>query len=188
MAVHGHAPAIFKRTSRFGIPYVAVMLYGLFMSLGYMTLSSSASDVFSWLQSIVSISTLVNFICICIVYLRFVYGCRKQGIDRYKELPWAAPFQPFSTWASLLIFILLLLTGGFTTFMKGKWSTETFISSYINLPLVALVYLGYKVFMKTKILTLEEIPIRPFIESAIKNPEPPLKKKRGLGRLNILWS
>lgn len=188
MAVHGHAPAIFKRTSRFGIPYVAVMFYGLFMGLGYMTLSSSASNVFSWMQSIVSISTLVNFICICIVYLRFIYGCQKQGIDRHKELPWAAPFQPFTTWASLLIFVFLLFTGGFTTFMKGRWSTETFISSYINLPLFVLVYVGYKLFMKTKILSLEDIPIRPFVEGAKKSPEPPVKRKRGLARLNILWS
>jgi amino acid transporter len=87
-----------------------------------------------------------------------------------------------------LIFVLLLFTGGFTTFMKGRWSTETFISSYINLPLFALVYAGYKLFMKTKILPLEDIPIRPFIESARNSPEPPVKRKRGLARLNILWS
>ena len=188
MAVHGHAPAIFKRTSRFGIPYLAVLLYGVFMALGYMTLSSSASTVFSWLQNIVSISTLVNFICICIVYLRFIYGCQKQGIDRHKELPWAAPFQPYSTWISLIIFVLLFLTGGFSTFMKSNWSTKSFISSYLNLPLIVAVYVGHKLVMKTKILSLEEIPIRPFIESAKKNPDPPVKTKQGIAKLNFLWA
>ncbi|KAJ5808560.1 hypothetical protein N7474_009829 [Penicillium riverlandense] len=188
MAVYGHAPAVFKRINRFGIPYAAVSLYGLFMALGYMTLSSSASTVFTWLQDLVSISTLVNWICICIVYLRFLYGCKKQGIDRHRELPWAAPFQPFSTWASLILFILLFFTGGFTTFIHGQWSTETFISSYFNLPFIVIIYFAYKFWMKTRIIPLAEIPIRPFIESYQNNPEPEPKPKRGLWRLNILWA
>ncbi|KAJ5157915.1 uncharacterized protein N7482_009015 [Penicillium canariense] len=188
MAVHGHAPAVFKRTNRMGIPYVAVVFFGFFMALGYMTLSSSASTVFTWLQDIVSISTLVNWICICVVYLRFLYGCKKQRIDRHKELPWAAPLQPYTTWASLAIFLLLFITGGFSTFIKGHWSTETFISSYLNLPLILVVYAGYKLTMKTRMLPLEEIPIRPFIENFRNNPEPETKRQKGLQRLNILWS
>ncbi|KAJ5107812.1 hypothetical protein N7456_004487 [Penicillium angulare] len=188
MAKQGHAPAIFKRINRFTIPYVAVALYSVFMALGYMTLSSSASTVFTWLQDIVSISTMVNWICILVVYLRFLYGCKKQGIDRHRELPWAAPFQPYTTWASLVVFVVLFFTGGYTTFMKGRWSTETFISSYFNLPFILIVYFGSKIVMKTKIIPLEEIPIRPFIEQFQNNPEPEPKPKRGLRKLNILWS
>lgn len=189
MAANGHAPAVFMRLNRFGIPYVAVALYGIFMALGYMTLSSSASTVFTWMQDIVSISTLVNWICICIVYLRFLYGCRKQGIDRHQELPWAAPFQPYTTWASLIVFILLFFTGGYSTFMKNNWSTETFIASYLNLPLIVFVYVGYKVYMKTKILPLDQIPIRPFIgkyHEDLDIEEP--KVNSGWRRIKILWS
>ncbi|KAJ5524711.1 hypothetical protein N7494_011361 [Penicillium frequentans] len=188
MAKQGHAPAIFMRLNRFSIPYVAVGLYSVFMALGYMTLSDSASTVFTWLQDLVSISTIVNWLCILIVYLRFLYGCKKQGIDRHKELPWAAPFQPYTTWVSLVVFILLFLTGGYSTFIKGHWSTETFISSYFNLPFILIVYFGYKFWMKTKVIPLAEIPIRPFIEQYQNNPEPEPEPKRGLKRLNILWS
>ncbi|KAF7594754.1 hypothetical protein BBP40_008461 [Aspergillus hancockii] len=188
MASNGHAPQIFKRINRFGVPYVSVALYGVFMALGYMTLSDSAGTVFTWLQDIVSISTLVNWVCICIVYLRFYYACKKQGIDRHKELPWAAPFQPWSTWISLVLFIILFFTGGYKTFMNGRWSTETFISSYLNAPIILVLYFGYKFWKKTKIIPLEEVPIRHFIESYRNNPEPEPKKKMGLHRLNILWS
>lgn len=188
MAKQGHAPAIFMRLNRFSIPYVAVGLYSVFMALGYMTLSDSASTVFSWLQDLVSIATIVNWLCILIVYLRFLYGCKKQGIDRHKELPWAAPFQPYTTWVSLVVFILLFFTGGYSTFIKGHWSTETFISSYFNLPFILIVYFGYKFWMKTKIIPLAEIPIRPFIEQYLNNPEPEPEPKRGLKRLNVLWS
>ncbi|CAG8427098.1 unnamed protein product [Penicillium salamii] len=188
MAKQGFAPGVFKRINRFGVPWVAVALYAVFMALGYMTLSSSASTVFTWLQDLVSISTLVNWICICIVYLRFYYGCKVQGIDRHTELPWAAPFQPYTTWFSLVVFILLFFTGGFTTFMRGHWSTETFVSTYFNLPFIVIVYGAYKYWMKTKIIPLAEIPIRPFIESWHNNPEPAPRPKRGLQKLNVLWS
>ncbi|RAH78865.1 hypothetical protein BO86DRAFT_391476 [Aspergillus japonicus CBS 114.51] len=187
MAAEGHAPQCFKRINRFGIPYVAVTILGVFMALGYMTLSSSASTVFTWLQDIVSISTLVNWGCICIVYLRFLYACKKQGIDRHKELPWAAPFQPWGTWFALGLFSVLFLTGGYQTFIHRQWSTETFISSYLNVPIIFALYFGYKFWAKSKIIGLEDVPIRPFIERYQANPDPEPEPKRGLRRLNFLW-
>lgn len=119
MAREGHAPKIFLRTNRMGIPYVAVLFMSLWICLGYMTLSDSASTVFGWLQDLVSVSALVGWMVICTVYLRFYYACKKQGIDR-SELPWKAPFQPYAAWLSLISFTVLLLTGGYVTFIHGQ--------------------------------------------------------------------
>jgi amino acid transporter len=188
LAMHGHAPKFFTRVNRFGAPYVAVALIGVFMGLGYLTLSDSASTAFTWLQDIVSISTLVNWMCICIIYLRFQYGCRKQGIDRHRELPWAAPLQPYLTWFALVLFTLLLFTGGYSTFMRGHWDTETFISSYLNIPIILVLYFGYKLWGRTAIIPLENIPIRPFIQVYRDEPEPEPKRRTWWRRLNILWS
>ncbi|RDW87294.1 hypothetical protein BP5796_02988 [Coleophoma crateriformis] len=187
MAREGHAPKIFLRINRFGIPYVAIGFFSLFICLGFMTLSSSASTVFSWLQDLVSVSALVNWMVICIVYLRFYYGCKKQGIDR-NELPWKGPFQPYAAWIALVMFTILLLTGGYTVFIHGEWSTETFVSSYINIPIILILYFGYKFIMKSKIVSLEEMPIRHFLDIAAANPEPAAIKPTGWRRFNILWS
>ncbi|KAF7909807.1 uncharacterized protein EAF01_003525 [Botrytis porri] len=188
MAMHGHAPKFFTRVNRAGVPYIAAALYAVFMCLGYMTLSSTASTVFTWLQDLVSIATLVNWISILVVYLRFQAGCKRQGINRHTELPWAAPLQPYTTWASLTLFVILLFTGGYVTFIHGEWDTETFISSYLNIPLFLMLFLGYKFYCKTKMVSLEEMPIRGFIEVYQQNPEPEEEPKKGLRRLNILWS
>ncbi|KAF2149227.1 hypothetical protein K461DRAFT_281578 [Myriangium duriaei CBS 260.36] len=188
MAKHGHAPKIFLRLNRFGVPYVAIALFSLFMCLGYMTLSNTASTVFGWLQDLVSVTTVVNWIIITLTYLRFYYGCKAQGIDRKTSLPYAAPFQPYTTWAALVLFVILLTFGGFKTFIHGYWSDETFVSSYINVPLVLLLYFGYKLWHKTKIVPLSEIPIKPFIQ-AYQSEEPEIvKPKTGLRKLNVLWS
>ena len=187
MAMHGHAPKIFLRINRFGVPYISICFFAAFMTLGYMTLSNGASTVFEWLQDLVSISTLINWLTICITYLRFHYACKRQGIDRHAELPWAAPLQPYTTWASLTLFIIILFTGGYATFIHGEWDTETFVSSYINIPLILIFYFGYKFWKKTKIVRLEEMPIRRFIDIYQQNPEPVPPPKKGLAKLNILW-
>ncbi|KPM34485.1 hypothetical protein AK830_g12089 [Neonectria ditissima] len=74
---------------------------------------------------------------------RFYYGCQKQNISR-DDLPWKGPFQLYAAWASLVSFALLLLTGGFTVFIDGNWSAETFVASYFNIPLIFILYFGYK--------------------------------------------
>jgi amino acid transporter len=119
MAREGHAPKTFLRTNRMGIPYAAVCFISLFICLGYMTLSDGAATVFGWLQDLVSIAALINWMVICSVYLRLFYGCKAQGIDR-KDLPWKAPFQPYAAWLSLIAFPILLFFGGYTVFIHGQ--------------------------------------------------------------------
>lgn len=119
MALEGRAPEFFIRTNRFGIPYLAVSFFGVFMCLAYMSLSSTADTVFSWLRNLVSIATLVNWTVITVVFLRFYYGCKKQGIPR-RDLPWAGPLQPYLAWWSIFLFTILLLTGGYATFIHGR--------------------------------------------------------------------
>lgn len=187
LAANGRAHKVLARLNRFSVPWVAISVYGIFMCLGYMSLSASANTVFNWLQDLVSITTLTNWITILITYLRFYYGCKKQGISR-SSLPWATPLQPYISWASLAMLSILLITGGYSTFIKGQWSNETFVSSYINIPLFMILYFGYKYFCKTKIIPLEDIPIQPFIDLANRNPEPLPKPLTGFNKLQFLWN
>ena len=69
-----------------------------------------------------------------------------------------------------------------------SWDDETFVSSYINIPIFIILYFTYKFIKKTKIIPLSEIPIRHFIDIANANPEPSTKPVVGWRRLNILWS
>ncbi|CAK3925356.1 proline-specific permease [Lecanosticta acicola] len=187
LAQDGRAPKFFKRTSRLGIPWASVAFMSLFVCLGYMSLQDSASTVFSWLQDLVSVAALIDWMVICGVYLRFYYAMKKQGISR-ERLPWKGMFQPYLAWIGLVAFALLLLTGGYTTFIHGHWSTETFVSSYINIPIILTLYFGYKLIRKTRIVPLMEVPIMKYLDIYDQNPEPPLPPVIGWRRFNILWS
>ncbi|KAJ5266581.1 Amino acid/polyamine transporter I [Penicillium angulare] len=186
LSQEGHAPVIFTRLNRFGVPWIAVAAVGSFIALGYMTLSSSASTVFDWLQELVSAASLIHWINIQLIYLRFFYGCKRQNISR-NELPWKSPFQPYAAWLALTSFGIILLTGGFFIFIDGHWSPRAFVSSYFNIPLILTLYFGYKLWRKTRLIHLDEIPIRMFLNIANDNPEQIPPPVTGWRRLNILW-
>ncbi|CAI7594918.1 unnamed protein product [Penicillium bialowiezense] len=186
LAQEGHAPKVLTRLNRFGVPWLSVAAVGSFLALGYMTLSSAASLVFDWLQELVSAASLVHWINIEIIYLRFYYGCKKQKIDR-TELPWKSPFQPYAAWLALVGFSIILITGGFYVFIDGNWSPETFVSSYFNIPLIFILYFGYKFWKKTRLVPLDEIPIRGFLQLANESPETIPPQTTGWRKLNILW-
>lgn len=69
----------------------------------------------------------------------------------------------------------------------GNWSAETFVSSYVNLPIFAALYFGYKFIRKTSIVPLDKIPIRQFIQIANDNTEPEPPAKTGWHKYNFLW-
>ncbi|KAG6298617.1 hypothetical protein E4U45_004965 [Claviceps purpurea] len=186
LALDGHAPPFFKRTNRFGTPWISVAAVASFMLLGYLTLSSAASVVFGWLQGLVSAASFVHWINIEIIYLRFFYGCRKQGISR-DELPWKSPFQPYGAWLALVMAIILLLTGGFHVFIDGQWNWQTFVTAYFNVPLILVLYFGYKSWQGTRMVSLEDMPIRGFIDMANDNPEAVEPNAKGWRKLNIFW-
>ncbi|KAL9108016.1 MAG: hypothetical protein Q9227_007121 [Pyrenula ochraceoflavens] len=187
LARERHAPHLFLLVNRFGIPYLSVAFLSCFLVLAYMSVQHTAAQVFGWLQNLVAVATLVNWMTICLVYLRMYYGMQRQGISR-NELPWKGPCQPWAAWVSLVSFAVILLTGGYSVFIRGHWSGETFVTSYFNIPLILGLYLGYKVVKRTTIVPLEEIPVRKYVEIARANPEPVERKNRGWRKLNLLWS
>lgn len=186
MAREGRAPKIFTKVNRFGIPWVSVTLFCVFICLAFMSLSDGANVAFSWLQDLVSVAAIVDWMIICMVYLRFYYGMKKQGISR-SALPWAAPFQPYLAWISLCSFLVLLLTGGYVTFLNGHWDSETFVSSYFNIPLILILFFGYKFIAKSKMIPLDQIPVQKYIDIANANPEPEEEPKVGWHKYNFLW-
>ena len=93
----GSAPKMFSRTTRSGLPYIAVGVCSFFAFLAYMTLGSSSGIVFTWLANFSATSGLVTWFGIGVTFLRFYHGMKAQGIDR-KTLPFASRMQPFAGW------------------------------------------------------------------------------------------
>jgi len=98
LALSGNAPRIFLKTSKNGLPFVAIIFCSFFALLAYMAAgSATAGKVFGWFQNLTSIAGLMTWFGIGVTYLRFHKGFKLQGFDR-TGLPYASKLQPFAGW------------------------------------------------------------------------------------------
>lgn len=142
LAVAEQAPQTFKRCTKNGVPYVAVMACSIFSLLAYLNCGNSSSAVFRWFVNITNTSGFISWICCCIVYLRFRAACSAQGNH---ELPYHSWTQPYGAWAAMFFFIVLALINGFNVFFPGQFSASSFLTAYIGIPAFLVIYFGHKI-------------------------------------------
>ncbi|CAH6722128.1 amino-acid permease Gap1p [[Candida] jaroonii] len=187
LASKGHAPKIFLRTNKHGLPYVAVGVTCLFIPLGYMASSSGSDVVFSWFQAITSSNILLNWIIISVNHIFLVRALKAQGYSR-KDLPYTFPGTVFASWFSLFFSCLFLLTGGFVNFIHGQWDFGSFFGAYFIIPLSLVLFFGYALIRKVWFVKPTDVDLKSLFTHIELNPEPPFPKLKGFQKINFLWS
>jgi amino acid transporter len=77
-----------------------------------------------------------------------------QGISR-EELPWNHWRTVYSSYFTSVACIYFFVMGGFAAFINGNWEVGTFVSAYLDIPIVLIAYIGSNLLpKKTKILSL----------------------------------
>ena len=142
LAVAGNAPAIFRKCTSKGVPYVAVMTSALFMPLAYLNCASSGSTVFTWFVNLTNTSGFISWICCCIVYLRFNKACKAQGLT---DLPYHSRLQPWGARVALVAFVIMTLINGFDVFFPGRFSASSFLTAYIGIPIFLFIYFVHRI-------------------------------------------
>ena len=90
-------------------------------------------------------------------YIRWWHACKAQGFQR-RDLPYYAWFQPYCGYIALVWMIICVFCYGYTSFKP--WSTEGFFLNYIMLMLMPFLYLGWKLFKKTRFLRTDEVDLK----------------------------
>lgn len=153
LADEGSAPAFFKRTSVGGVPYYAVAFTAAFGLLGFLNESSSGSAAFEWLQNISGVAGFISWTCINIAHIAFMKALKVRGVPR-DSLPYKSLFQPYFSYYGVFWNILIILTQGFTAFIP--WDTSSFFVAYISLIIFVVMYVGHKIFYRTKFVSSED--------------------------------
>jgi amino acid transporter len=187
LAVKHQAPRFFLKTNKRGLPYNGLIFVVIFMPLAYMNLSTNAANVFNWFQSLTSANLLFGWILISANHIHMSRALKAQGISR-DRLPHKFRFGVQAAWISGAASLLLLLTGGFTNFVKGQFLISSFFSAYFILPLSSGLYFFWKFFKGTRYLRAHEVDLDSLLKDVEDHPEPPAEKLRGWRILTLLWS
>ncbi|KAF8997831.1 amino acid permease [Cyathus striatus] len=178
LSLTGNAPRIFSRTSKGGLPYISVGFCALFATIAYAGVRAGAGRVFGWFISLAGIAGLTTWFGISVTYLRFYSGMKAQGYDR-NSLPYASKLQPFAAWYAMIACLLIIFLNGWSVFLKGGWSVETFVTSYIPLVLFVFLYFGAKLYYRQPSVKAEEMDFETNvdeIEADIRDEPPPKNK------------
>lgn len=129
MAESGTAPRIFCTTSRYGVPYVAVLTTTCFGALAYLSVNHSSNVVFTWLQNISAVSALIAWCNIAFSHIRFMRILKSRGISR-DTLPFKALGMPFCAYYATVSCLIVMFIQGYAVFFH--FNASDFFTAYIS--------------------------------------------------------
>jgi len=154
------------------VPVAALGVCSCFPWLAFMAVKSGSSKVFTWFINISTLGTFIGWWTINLTFLRFWAACRVQHIERHDKTRFAytSPLQPYLGIWGMFWTTFFILVNGFTVFYK--WDVSKFLTSYINIPIYIVLYLGYKIVNKTKIPRLKDVDLLSNIPSMEETEKP----------------
>ena len=164
LAHEGKAPRIFKWTDKRGVPVPALGLSCCFCLLAYLAVNQSSYTVFGYFVNLVTMFGLLTWISILIAHIFFVRARKAQNIPD-SALAYVAPLGMWGSVGALIFSILIMFFKGFALFCYKKtaskgtrpvFDTSTFVTTYLGLPLYIVLFFGYKIIMKTKLIRPED--------------------------------
>lgn len=107
-------------------------------------------------HSIVGVSNQLSWISIGIASLRFRAGISRQNLTHL--LPYKNPTYPIGPILSIILNIVIVLVQGWSCF-SPKFSGVDFVSYYIELPIMAGMYLFWKLVKRTRCVRLDDMDL-----------------------------
>lgn len=155
LALEGQAPKILRHCTKSGVPIYCIGFIMIFPCLAFLNVSSGSAQVLTWLINILTAAQITDYIIICITYICFYRACIVQGLDR-KSLPYYGYFQPYCAYIGLGFMTFVVCTYGYSVFLPGAWDVGTFFTYYTMVLVDPILYVGWKLFKRTKIIKPHE--------------------------------
>ncbi|KAF5963676.1 amino acid transporter AAT family [Fusarium coicis] len=156
LAIEGHAPKVLGKLNRNRVPWVAVLVTGFVAGLCFGSSFIGAGDLWNWLQNIVGVSNQLSWISIGITSIRFRQALALQG--KTHLLPFKNWTYPYGPWICVILNSFLVLVQGWSCF-SPKFDGVSFVSFYIELPVMLLMFVVWKLIKKTKFVGLSEMDL-----------------------------
>ncbi|KAI4127433.1 MAG: hypothetical protein LQ338_003203 [Usnochroma carphineum] len=155
LALEGRAPRFLTRCMRNGVPIYCVLTVLLISLISFLEVSNGTATI--------TASQLINYAAVAFTYTRFKKACDAQGLSR-DTLPYKGRWQPFLAWYAFTGCIIMGLLNGFTVFIHGNWDITTFFFCYTMVGAFPIIYFGWKILKRTKIITPTEVDLHKDVE------------------------
>ncbi|KAK3724064.1 hypothetical protein LTR37_001186 [Vermiconidia calcicola] len=150
LAIEGRAPKFLRACTKSGVPWACFCVVMVFPCLSFLQLGNGSATVLNWLIGLVTAGGVINYIVMCVTFIFYYNACKAQGFDR-KALSYYGRFQPYCAYFGLVFELLIITFYGYSAFRP--WDVSTFFIYYAMVIVNPILYLGWKLIKKTKIVS-----------------------------------
>lgn len=155
MAKDGMAPRILGRLNRRGVPVYALLVTTAVGMLAFLASFFGDGAVYNWLLNASGMCGFINWLGIAICHYRFRRAFKAQGRS-LEELPYRARWFPLGPLFAFGLCIIAVLGQNIGAFTGDAIDWYGVLVSYVSLPLFLLIWFGYRLFRKSRIIPLTE--------------------------------
>ncbi|ORX94510.1 lysine-specific permease [Basidiobolus meristosporus CBS 931.73] len=155
LANEGKAPKFLRKVNSRGIPIYCLAATTLVACVAFASNFLKGGVVYEWLLNISGVCGFLAWFGIALSHYRFRKAFLIQGHDM-KELPYSAMFYPFGPLLALFLCTVVIIGQGYVGFASHPIDWSSIISNYLAVFLFLILFLGYKIVKKTKLVRLED--------------------------------
>ncbi|MFJ7308634.1 amino acid permease [Peribacillus frigoritolerans] len=159
LARDGKAPKFLGKLDKRGVPVNALIVTSLVGCVAFLASFFGDGVVYIWLLNASGMAGFVTWVGIAIAHYRFRKAYAAQGLDM-NALPFRAKGFPFGPIFALVLCIIIIIGQGYQAFSSDGIDWNSMFVSYIGLILFFILWFGYKIKHKTKIIPLEECDLK----------------------------
>ncbi|RBP97296.1 gamma-aminobutyrate permease [Bifidobacterium aemilianum] len=157
LAKDHYAPKVFAKTTRHGIPLAALVATTV-ISLATFASSIFGQQIYMWLVAASGLTGFIAWIGIALSHYRFRRAFILQG-HNVSELKYHAKLFPLGPILALLL--CLVVIGGQNIEAFVTWNWQEIGVTYMSVPLVLILFFGYKIKHHTHLIPLKDIDVSP---------------------------
>ncbi|MBT2602766.1 amino acid permease [Bacillus sp. ISL-53] len=159
LARDGKAPKFLGKLDKRGVPVNALIVTSLVGCVAFLASFFGDGVVYIWLLNASGMAGFVTWVGIAIAHYRFRKAYAAQGLDM-NALPFRAKGFPFGPIFALVLCMIIIIGQGYQAFSSDGIDWNSMFVSYIGLILFFVLWFGYKIKHKTKIIPLEECDLK----------------------------
>ncbi|AOA64138.1 High affinity polyamine permease [Komagataella phaffii CBS 7435] len=161
LAKRGYAPSCFQMVTKKGIPITCMAVTTCFALLSLLQLGNDSAVVLEWIVNLVTGAQMLNYAFMCVTYYCFYRAVNAQGLDRMdrKMFIYRSWFQPYSIIIAGAFIWTMVFILGYSVFLPGNWSIETFLFSYVMIFVNLAIFLFWKILKRTSFRKPAEVDL-----------------------------
>ncbi|MDV7765787.1 amino acid permease [Peribacillus sp. CSMR9] len=158
MANEGLAPRIFGKLNKRGVPIWGLIVTSFVGMLAFFASIFGDGVIYIWLMNAVGVTGFIFWLGIAASHYRFRKAYIAQGYS-LDDLPYLSKWFPFGPIFSFALCFFVLMAQNYQAFLGDTINWASVVATYIGIPFFLVLWLGYKLIKKTKVIPLEECQI-----------------------------